>query len=108
MTSKYLVAGVKRIYGESKAGNDFDMCAVKLLLPIEGGHRQKITIEGVGNEEVEMPCAPEAVAAFLPYRDQLAKGPVELELLTEQRRERGEFRTVVTGVVPPLRNVANK
>lgn len=92
---KHLVAGVKRVFGEGKNGH-FDMANAVILVPIEPGKVGKagqVEIQGHGFEVVEMELDETALSAF-----QAVKFPVELDLETDQRVYRGEFKTFVTGI----------
>ena len=100
---KMHVIGVKRVSGLSKAGNDFDMCSVLCLVPIETGSHGKVAIEGYGSELAEIGCESKAVSQFSKL-----KLPAEVDLLTEQRFFRGKFETVVVGVANPLSAVGAK
>lgn len=98
---KLNVIGVKRIFGESKAGNDFDMCSVLCLVPIEATKGKKVTVQGHGMEVMEVELDPAAVVQFAQV-----KFPAMLELATDQRPMRGELKTVCTGLVSPARMAA--
>lgn len=89
---KLHVLGVKRIQGtSSKTGNEFDMCRLFAMVPIEpnGG---KTKIQGFGFELAEMELDP----AALPKFNNLTF-PCTLELLTDSRPFMGKLETVVVG-----------
>jgi len=91
---KVMVTGVKRVEGVGKeSGNPFDICRVFCLVPVEQASG-KMKVTGSGFEVAEMELEPAALAAFSQ-----AKFPCELELQVEQRFARGEFRSIVTGLV---------
>jgi len=90
--------GVKGVAGTAKAtGNPFEMCSVRVLVPIERGKFGTVTITGAGFEEAEVQCDPRAVAALSAFD---GKFPLRLTLITEQRFYRGKFETVCTGAQP--------
>jgi len=90
---KMTVSGVQRMAGTSKAGNQFDMCQLFALVPIEN-RTGKITTSGHGLHEMEIPMD----AAALPHFANL-KFPITLELEMEPRPRNGRVETVVTGIV---------
>lgn len=95
---KQMCIGVKGVAGTAKAtGNAFEMCSVRVLVPIEVGKFGTVVITGGGFEEGEIPCEASAVAAIAKH-----KFPLHLELICEQRFFRGKLETVVTGVEPVL------
>ncbi len=88
------VCGVKRVEGKAKeSGNPFDMCRVLVLVPVETVSSDKVRITGYGYELGEMELAPEALAEFSGLTF-----PADVELRTEQKFFRGEFKTVCAGV----------
>lgn len=97
---KLNVLGVKRIAGTNKAGNDFDMCHLYGIVPIQTGGSAAVKITGYGLEVAEMPLAPEAMASFASL-----KFPVNLELDTDVRPYMGKLETFVVGFVPPSPSV---
>ena len=92
---KLTVLGVKRIQGKAKAtGNDFDMCRLFAMVPIEQGGGRGATVTGYGFELAEMNLEPKAMEQFANQ-----KLPATLELTTDSRPFRGRLETVVTGFV---------
>lgn len=93
---KINVLGVKRITGtSSKTGNEFDMCRIYGMVPVQVGGSQKVSITGYGFEVAEMELEPEALEAF-----KAVKYPALLDLKTDSRPYMGEFKTFVTGFEP--------
>lgn len=92
---KLNVLGVKRIKGTNKAGNEFDMCHLLGMVPLQAGGSATVSITGHGFEVAEMPLAPEAMASFASLRF-----PVILELDTDVRPFMGKLETFVIGYVP--------
>jgi len=97
------VLGVKRMHGKSKAGNDFDMCAVRVLVAVETGARAQVIVEGYGFEEAEVMCDTKALPQFAGL-----KYPCLCELQTDQVHRMGKFETVVVGVKPVVAAAANR
>lgn len=92
---KMHVMGCKRIAGVAKAtGNEFDMHALIVRVPLESGSFGKVRIDGAGFETAEVELDPSGLAAFKALQGQY---PLDLELVTEQKFHRGEFKTFVTG-----------
>jgi hypothetical protein len=87
------VIGVKRMFGTSKTGNQFDMCTVLIATPMNPQSGGKITVLGYGHEITEVPCQNEALSQFAPLA---FPGVYELQL--DQRPNRGELENVVTGI----------
>ena len=95
---KQQVIGVKRVHGKSKVGNQFDMCSLLCVVPVEPGTHGEVQIEGHGSEVAEMVMDAKAVPQFAF----LKPGQVcEVDLVTDQRFFRGKFETVVVGVAKP-------
>ena len=93
---KLSVLGVKRVHGVKKDGGDpFDMCTLYGGAPVEKMDRAGVHIMGYGLDVGEIDATPEAVAAF-----EKVTLPAEVDLVTEPRLYRGEFKTFVVGVVP--------
>lgn len=62
---KLNVLGVKRISGtSSKTGNDFDMCNLLGIVPVQTGGGKAVRIEGYGYEVAELPLDQSALALF--------------------------------------------
>lgn len=92
---KLNVLGVKRISGTStKTGNDFDMCNVFGIVPVQTGGGKTTKVEGYGFEVAELPLDPSALPAFASV-----KYPMVLELQTDSRPYMGKLETFVTGIV---------
>lgn len=89
---KMNVCGVQRIAGTSKAGSAFDMCQLLALVPIEAANG-KVNISGTGYKVMEVTLDAEALPQFMHV-----KFPATLELTTDVRAERGELKTVITGI----------
>jgi hypothetical protein len=93
---KLFVLGVKRVHGVKKDGGDpFDMCTLYGGAPVEKMDRAGVHIMGYGLDVGEIDATPEAVAAF-----EKVTLPAEVDLVTEPRLYRGEFKTFVVGVAP--------
>lgn len=93
---KLNILGVKRIYGtSSKSGNEFDMCNVFGIVPLQTGGGKSTKVEGYGFEVAELPLDPAALPLF---RD--IKYPAMLELETDSRPYMGKLETFVIGVKP--------
>jgi hypothetical protein len=94
---KIQVLGVKRIKGTSKkTGNDFDMCFLYGMVPVQVGGSDAVKITGHGFEVAQMELDPEALEAF-----KSVNFPAQLELQTDSRPFMGEFKTVVCGFEKP-------
>lgn len=91
---KALVIGVKRMFGTSKTGNQFDMCNVSILTPVASQSNGKITVQGYGNEITEIPCDNAAMAQFATL-----SFPGTYDLVVEPRPNRGQLEMVCTGIV---------
>ena len=93
---KMLVAGVKRIAGNSKkTGNDYDMPRLFGLVPIEKVRTATMEITGHGMEQSEMNLDPDCLDQFAKYE---GKFPVLLDLETDVMPRFGKFESVVTGI----------
>lgn len=91
---KLHVLGVKRIHGtSSKTGNDFDMCNIVGIVPVQTGSGKSTKVEGYGYETAELPLDPEAIPQFATV-----KFPAQLDLETDSRPYMGKLETFVTGV----------
>lgn len=98
---KLNVLGVKRISGQSsKTGNDFDMCNVFGIVPLQTGGGKSVKVEGYGYEVAELPLDPAALALFASV-----KFPQILDLETDSRPYMGKLETFVTGINTPASNV---
>lgn len=87
------VVGVKRMAGTAKgSGNQYDMCNISVLMPIEQVNNQKMQINGAGFSVMEIPLAVESLPQFMGL-----KYPVQVQLSTEVRMRSGKPETVVTG-----------
>ena len=98
---KIQVLGVKRIKGIAKAtGNEFDMCHVYGMVPIEAGGGGKVVVSGFGFEVAEMRLDPECLPEFAKV-----KLPALLDLKTDMTPFMGKFETIVIGfeVVPAVK-----
>lgn len=91
---KMQVLGAKHVGGTSKAGSEFDIHALIVRVPIESGSFGKVRIAGAGYETADVDLDPAALPQFLALQ---GRYPLELELLTEQKFHRGEFKTFVIG-----------
>lgn len=90
---KLQVLGVKRIKGTSqKSGNDYDMCSLYALAPMESMRNANMQITGYGYEVAEMPLDPQVIDRFEKIRF-----PTTLTLETEARAYRGKFESFVVG-----------
>jgi hypothetical protein len=89
---KMNVCGVQRIAGTSKAGSAFDMCELLALVPVEAVNG-KVNITGAGYKVMNIALDPEALPQFMN-----TKFPATLDLTTDVRPERGELKTVITGI----------
>lgn len=95
---KLNVLGVKRISGNSaKTGNDFDMCNVFGIVPLQIGGGKSVKVEGYGYEVAELPLDPAALPLFASV-----KFPAVLELETDSRPYMGKLETFVTGIAGDL------
>lgn len=93
---KLQVLGVKRIHGtSSKTGNDFDMCNLFGIVPVQTGSGKSTKVEGYGFETAELPLDPLALHQFANL-----KFPCTLELITDSRPYMGKLETFVTGFQP--------
>jgi hypothetical protein len=93
---KATIVGVRRMRGTSaKSGNQYDMCNVTLLVPVEAVTSAKMVIEGAGFSTMEMPLEPASIGQF-----QTLKFPAQVTLTTEARPRSGKVETVVTGFEP--------
>ena len=93
---KLNVLGVKRISGVSaKSGNDFDMCNLLGIVPVQIGGGKSVRVEGYGYEVAELPLEAAALALFAGI-----KFPCILELETDSRPYMGKLETFVTGIKP--------
>lgn len=91
---KLHVLGVKRISGtSSKTGNEFDMCNLVGIVPVQTGGGKSTRVEGYGFETAEVPLEPEALPQFAGI-----KFPAQLDLETDSRPYMGKLETVVTGI----------
>lgn len=91
---KLQVLGVKRISGKSsKTGNDFDMCNLIGVVPVQTGTGKSTAIVGYGFETAEVPLDPEALPQF-----SAVKFPTLLDLETDSRPYMGKLETFVTGI----------
>lgn len=94
---KLNVLGVKRISGQSaKTGNDFDMCNVFGIVPLQTGGGKSVKVEGYGYEVAELPLDAKALHLFAGV-----KFPAILELETDSRPYMGKLETFVTGICAP-------
>lgn len=94
---KILVAGVQRIAGTAKSsGSAFDMCNLLALVPVENVVG-KVTINGVGYKQMEIPMDVACLPLFLTIPQD--RFPLMLELELEPRPRMGKVETVVTGIV---------
>lgn len=99
---KLNVLGVKRISGTSKSGNEFDMCHLYGIVPLQTGGGKSVKVEGYGYEVAELPLDPSALPAFASV-----KMPAMLELETDTRPYMGKLETFVTGIVAdPIKKAA--
>lgn len=90
---KLQVLGVKRIKGtSSKTGNDYDMCALYALAPMESIKNANMQITGYGYEVAELQLDPSIIDRFEKIRF-----PAHLTLETEARAYRGKFESFVVG-----------
>lgn len=90
---KLQVLGVKRIKGTSqKSGNDYDMCSLYALTPMESVKNANMQITGYGHEVAEMPLDPSILENFEKIRF-----PAMLTLQLEARAYRGKFESFVVG-----------
>ena len=97
---KMNVCGVQRIAGTSKAGSAFDMCELFALVPVENVSG-KINISGVGYKLMTVSLDSEALPQFAGL-----KFPATLDLVTDVRLERGEAKTIITGITPAVKAAA--
>lgn len=91
---KLNVIGVKRIKGtSSKTGNEFDMCRLFALVPIQPSvGAAKTLIQGHGFELAEMELDPAALVQFAKI-----DFPATLDLITDTRPYMGKLESYVTG-----------
>jgi hypothetical protein len=93
---KLNVLGVKRIHGtSSKSGNDFDMCNVFGIVPVQTGGGKSTKVEGYGLEVAELPLDPACMDQFKQWE---GKYPLQLDLETDSRPYMGKLETFVIGV----------
>ncbi|HYV61878.1 MAG TPA: hypothetical protein VE958_04360 [Bryobacteraceae bacterium] len=91
------VIGIKRMHGVGKAtGNKYDFAELFVMVGIDQVSGEKFSIEGYGSEVASMECDPSVVSQFsgIDY-------PAELDLKTDQKLVRGEFKTVCVGLNRP-------
>lgn len=88
------VCGVRRMAGTAKSsGNDYEMCNVAVLVPVEQVNTKTMQINGAGYGVMEIPLAVEALPQFMNQ-----KFPSQMTLVTEVRIRAGKPETIVTGV----------
>jgi hypothetical protein len=93
---KLNVLGVKRISGtSSKSGNEFDMCNVLGIVPVNTGGGKSVKVEGYGYEVAELPLDPSMLHVFAGI-----KFPAVLDLETDSRPYMGKLETFVVGILP--------
>lgn len=91
---KINVLGVKRIHGTSgKTGNQYDMCNVLCVVPIEQADSKNMKLEGHGFDCVELALDPKAIPLFAGL-----KFPSVLDLETDSRSFMGKLETFVVGI----------
>ena len=100
--SKMHVRGVKRVHGVSAKG-PYDFAELFLESAIEVGKFGPATIEGGGKEPVSMEIDPAAVKQF-----ENVVLPADLEINTESKAVRGEWKTVCVGVIVPAAQPVRK
>lgn len=90
---KLQVLGVKRMKGIAKAtGNEYDMCSLFALAPVETVRNANMQISGFGYEAAEMRLDPQIIDRFEKMRF-----PVMLTLETDARAYMGKIESVVVG-----------
>lgn len=94
---KQRVRGVYRLWGESKAGNDFDMYRIVVEVPMES-RNGKVSSLGYGFTESELALDPSALPMFAKL-----SFPCDLDLETDVKPVMGKFETVVVGVKQALK-----
>lgn len=95
---KLNVLGVKRISGIAKNGNEFDMCNLLGIVPVQVGGGKTVRIEGYGFEVAELPLEQAALHLFSAL-----KFPCVLDLETDSRPYMGKLETFVVGIVPAVK-----
>lgn len=90
---KLQVLGVKRIKGVAKAtGNDYDMCSLYAMVPVELVQNANMKITGYGFEVAEMRLDQQALDRFEKVRF-----PAALTLEVEARAYMGKIESFVVG-----------
>jgi len=97
---KLHILGVKRISGTAKTGNEFDMCNVLGIVPIQTGGGKTVRIEGFGFEVAELPLEQSAMPLFSGM-----KFPCIVDLETDSRPYMGKLETFVVGISPSAKAV---
>lgn len=90
---KIHAAGVQRIKGTSGKGNQFDMCNLLTLVPVEPVNNEKVNISGHGFKVVEMALDPTCLPQFAGI-----KFPSTIDVDLEPRPRMGKYETTVVGV----------
>jgi hypothetical protein len=98
---KLNVIGVKRISGTAKSGNEFDICNLLAIVPVQAGGGKTVRVEGFGFEVAELPLDQSALHLFSGL-----KFPSLLDLETDSRPYMGKLETFVTGIISPNIKVA--
>lgn len=102
---KIHVLGVKEMKGTAKeSGNQFDMGAIFVIVPVENVSSAKFSVKGYGFEPGEMPLDPSALEQFSSF-----KYPCTLDLILEPSLYKGKISQIVTGTAtqPIVKSVAN-
>lgn len=90
---KLRVLGASRMVGKSrKTGNDYDMCRLFVLTPIEPRSNDDYQLVGHGFQVQETECTPECVIAL-----KAATFPFEAEFNTEDYFSRGRINVRIVG-----------
>lgn len=97
---KVMVCGVLRLGGKSKAGNDFDMCQIKVLRPAESFMNEKLKCVAYGFESVDLELDKDALPDFAELRF-----PVVLDLTLEDKFTRKGIESIVVGFTTPTKAV---
>ena len=88
------VIGVKRLHGVSAKG-PYDFAELFCCSKLETGKFGGATVEGGGEEMVEMEMDPQVVAQFASL-----SFPIELKLKVESRAVRSEWKSFCVGFEP--------
>lgn len=90
---KAMVAGCFKMSGQSKTGNKFDMCVIRVLRPSESFVTDKIHCTAYGYESVDLQLDPEALPQFAQLQY-----PMQLDLQVEEKLTRKGIESYVIGV----------